>query len=304
MLARGLFLAYVLFNLVYATAFFVYPPLAAQFLSLAGRGPDCQRGEGLQAFARRYSQKNIERRLLSQSHLLRRDPDGLQLMETPKGNFWEPAIEGTVVVPQIAEFEAKYTGFDRPIHPGDIVLDCGANVGTFTREALDEGAAIVVAIEPAPNNVECLRRNFAAEITAGKVIVYPKGVWDKDDFLTLSISNTTSAMDSFVIQEGTHPGVRVPLTPIDKMVAELKLPKVDFIKMDIEGAEQRALAGGAKTIAAYRPRMEISVDHLLEDPQMVPVVIRKIQPNYQIECLETELHRKQLRLDAGILLFH
>jgi hypothetical protein len=87
-------------------------------------------------------------------------------------------------------------------------------------------------------------------------------------------------------------------------VAELKLPRVDFIKMDIEGAEKQALAGGARTLAAYRPRMEISVDHLPEDPRMVPDVIRQIQPDYRIECLETELHRKQLRLDAGILYFH
>src|SRR5215470_3427488 len=126
MLRRGLFVAYLLFNVVYATAFFLYPPLAAQALSLAGRGPDCRREEGLQAFARRYSQTAIERRLLAQSRLVRRDPDGLQLMETPKGKFWEPVIEGTVVVPQIAEFEAKYSGSERPIHPGDIVLDCGA----------------------------------------------------------------------------------------------------------------------------------------------------------------------------------
>jgi FkbM family methyltransferase len=304
MFLKGLFSTYVLFNVCYATAFFLYPPWAAQVLDLAGRGPDGHGGEGLQAFARRSSQKDIERRILSQSRLVRRDPDGLQLMETPKGKFWEPAIEGTVVVPQIAEFEAKYTGFERPIHSGDIVLDCGANVGTFTREAVDEGAAIVVAIEPAPNNVESLRRNFAAEIAAGKVIVYPKGVWDKDDFLTLAINNTTSAMDSFVIQGDTHPGVRVPLTTVDKLVAELKLPKVDFIKMDIEGAEKQALAGAAKTLAAYRPRMEISVDHLQEDPQMVPVVVRQIRSDYRIECLETEINRKKLRLEAGILYFH
>jgi FkbM family methyltransferase len=304
MLIKGSFVVYVLLNICYATAFFVYPPWAAQVLVLAGRGPECHREEGLQAFTRRYSQKAIERRVLAQSRLLGRDPHGLQLMETPKGKFWEPAVDGTMIVPQIAEFEAKYTGFPRPIHPGDIVLDCGANVGAFTREAVDEGAAVVVAIEPAPNNVESLRRNFAAEIAAGRVIVYPKGVWDKDDFLTLAINNTTSAMDSFVIHEDTHPGITVPLTTIDKLVAELKLPKVDFIKMDIEGAEKRALAGAAKTLLAYHPRMEISVDHLLEDPHMVPIVIHQIQPDYRIECLETELHRKQLRLDAGILYFH
>src|SRR5262249_14195596 len=157
----------------YATAFFAYPPLAAHLLVMAGRGPAGSREEGLQAFARRCSQKEIERRVLAQSRLVRRDSDGMQLMETPKGKFWEPVIDGTVIVPQIAEFEAKYTGFERPIHRGDIVLDCGANIGAFTSEAVDEGAALVVAIEPSPNNVESLRRNFAEEITAGKVIVYP-----------------------------------------------------------------------------------------------------------------------------------
>jgi FkbM family methyltransferase len=277
--------------------------LGAQALTLAGRGPEGLASQGVQAYSRRFSQHEIETRILAQSRLIARE-NGLQLMETPAGKFWEPLIEGTAIVAQLAEQEAKYSGFERPIHPGDIVLDCGANVGSFTRMALEQGAAIVVAIEPAPDNVECLRRSFASEVAAGKVIVYPKGVWDKDDFLTLSVSNTTSAMDSFVIQKDTHTGVKVPLTTIDKLVPELKLPRVDFIKMDIEGAEQRALAGGARTLATWRPRMEISVNHLPEDPHMVPLVIRQIQPDYRIECLESEVHRKKLRLEAEILYFH
>ena len=101
-----------------------------------------------------------------------------------------------------------------------------------------------------------------------------------------------------------HCAVTVPLTTIDKMVAELKLPRVDFIKMDIEGAEQRALAGGANAISTWRPRMEISVNHLPEDPHMVPVVIGRIRADYRVECLETDVHRKKLRLDSEILFFH
>ncbi len=295
--------AYVLFNVCYATVFFVYPPLGARVLTLVGRGPEGFASQGLRAYARSYSDDDIKRRILAQSSLIARE-NGLQLMQTPHGRFWEPQIEGTTIVAQLAEQEAKYSGFEQPIHPGDIVLDCGANVGSFTRMALEQGAAMVVSIEPAPDNVECLRRSFAPEIAARKVIVYPKGVWDKDDFLTLSVSNRTSAMDSFVIQKDTHAGVTVPLTTIDKMVAELKLPKVDFIKMDIEGAEQRALAGGARTITNWRPRMEISVNHLPEDAHMVPIVVRHIKPDYRIECLVADIHRKKLRLDSEILFFH
>ena len=65
------------------------------------------------------------------------------------------------------------------------MLDCGASDGDFTRQALAAGAQTVVSVEISPSSAECIRRNLAAEAAAGRVIVYPKGVWDKDDTLTL-----------------------------------------------------------------------------------------------------------------------
>ena len=97
------------------------------------------------------------------------------------------------------------------VRKGDIVLDCGANLGTFTRTALDRGAKTVVAIEPAPENLECIRRSFKDEIASGRVILYPKGVWDKDDVLTLHIHHDNSAADSFLIkdQKGDEEKIRL-----------------------------------------------------------------------------------------------
>src|SRR6266699_3485688 len=66
------------------------------------------------------------------------------------------------------------------VRQGDIVLDCGANIGVFTRKAPSRGAALVVAIEPAPQTLNALRRNFDTEIRQGRVIAYPKGLWDHD----------------------------------------------------------------------------------------------------------------------------
>jgi FkbM family methyltransferase len=166
-----------------------------------------------------------------------------------------------------------------------VVLDCGANLGVFTREALQAGARLVIAIEPAPENVEALKRNFEKEIVDGRVIIYPKGVWDKDDVLEMRQDPNNTAADTFVIQrDGFTKTVRVPLTTIDKMVDELKLDKVDYIKMDIEGSEVRALAGAKATIAKHHPRMGLSVYHQADHPVEVPKAAKAAWSGYRIEC--------------------
>jgi FkbM family methyltransferase len=289
----------------YVAAWFVYPPFAAAELIAVGRGPDCGRLEAFQAYYRMYKQRDFQANAVRQCRVAQVDPAGFQLTETPRGSFWEPKIEGSAVIAQIAELDAKYAGFEgTPVKKGDIVLDCGANIGTFTRQALDWGAAVVVAIEPAPENIACLRRNFRKEIESGRVIVYPKGVWDKDDVLTLYQSKDTSALDSVVMKGKSGDGIQVPLTTIDKLVAELKLERVDFIKMDIEGAEQKALAGGAQTLRAYRPRMEMSVNHLPEDADKVPAVIRSLRPDYRLHYLQCEADLNAWRIKGQIIYFY
>ena len=60
--------------------------------------------------------------------------------------------------------------------------------------------------------------------------------------------------------------------------------RVDFIKMDIEGAEVAALHGGRATIAKYRPRMALSVYHQAEHPVEVPKAVRAAWEGYRTEC--------------------
>jgi FkbM family methyltransferase len=192
-----------------------------------------------------------------------------------------------------------YGDADRGVRKGDVVLDCGANLGTFTRTALNRGAKTVVAIEPAPENLECLRRTFPNEIASGRVILYPKGVWDKDDVLTLHIHHDNSAADSFLIKDhkGDEETVQAPLTTIDKMMAELKLDRVDFIKMDIEGAEPNALRGGRETISKHHPRLAMSVYHEPTHAQVIPQIIRETWPGYRMECGPCAVVKTKIRPD-------
>jgi len=208
---------------------------------------------------------------------LTKDEGAIQLWETPRGPFWMPASSAAMMPLVLAEqTEEIYGRGDRAVHKGDIVLDCGADIGTFTRSALNYGAAMVVAIEPSPEKAPCLRRNFAGEIEAGRVILVHKGVWNEEGSLTLY-------GDTMVTQH-KGPGVVVPLTTIDKLVAELGLPRVDFIKMDIEGAEKPALSGASATIRKFHPRMSIATEHLPDDAVAIPRAVRAIAADYREQC--------------------
>ncbi|HOQ45190.1 MAG TPA: FkbM family methyltransferase [Bryobacteraceae bacterium] len=261
-------------------------PLRLSTLALLGRTKGCPFEETIRSADNLRLQIEIKDRILAASKLIGEDPAGYRLWETPKGRYWVPPGADYVLPFNLAEQERKIYGTgERAVQPGDVVLDCGANVGVYTREALAAGAKLVVAIEPAPENIECLRRNFAEEIRAGTVIVYPKGVWDKDDVLTLNVDPTNPAADSFVMHpENATPGPQAPLTTIDKLVEELKLERVDYIKMDIEGAEQRALAGARNTIARFRPRLAISAYHLPDDPEKIPEAVFRAWSGYRMEC--------------------
>ena len=272
--------------LVVAAVVYFYPPLRLAALAAAGRTTVCPFSQAVRSAANMSDQIDRHRRIVKASRMVETDPAGYHLWETPHGRYWMPAGSDYALPWDLAEQERKIYGTGaRAVQKGDVVLDCGANVGVFTRVALDAGARLIVAIEFAPENLECLRRNFAGEIRDGRVVIYPKGVWDKDDVLTLSVDPTNSAADSVVMHpEKSREGPRVQLTTVDKLVAELKLDRVDYIKMDIEGAEKQALAGARETLAKYHPRLSLSAYHRPEDPQKIPELVLAGWSGYRMEC--------------------
>ena len=103
--------------------------------------------------------------------------------------------------------------------------------------------------------------------------------------LTLHEDPGNTAADSFVIQlEGWKDVKGIPVTTIDNLVKELNLPRVDFIKMDIEGAEPRAIRGGLETLRRFRPRLAISAYHAPDHPVVIPAVVRLAHPDYRMIC--------------------
>ena len=261
----------------YKTVTFDSPPL-----------PACPCGKQFGDFMTVESKEDLGERIAKASKILKKDENGLELWDTPYGRFWMQPDNFTVFTWILAEQAADiYGDYSVGVRPGDIVLDCGAHVGVFTRHALRQGAKLVVAIEIAPDNIELLKRNFADEIASGSVIVYPKGVWDKDDTISLHVDKYSAGYSAVLEREKGFADVSVPVTTIDKIVDELGLPHVDFIKSDIEGAERNALAGATNTLYRFKPRMAIAGYHLIDDLIVLPAIALKAQPMYKACLLET-----------------
>ncbi len=203
--------------------------------------------------------------------------DGILRWQTPHGEFWVPA--GTSLPFLLAEQSLDlYGGNDMGVRPGDIVLDCGANVGTFTRHALNAQVERVIAIEPSPRNAYCLRQTFGKEIDEGKVVIVEKALWDAPGSMQMAVFDNGSALDSLVMHERVETSakstmVEVPLTTIDIVAADLGLERIDFIKMDIEGAERNALRGASETVRKHHPRLAIATENLPDDIRVVPKIV-------------------------------
>jgi FkbM family methyltransferase len=257
-------------------------------LSAVGRS-NCSLGGTYDSFSASRRHFDLLRQFRQSIRVVQRDAAaGLELWDTPAGQIWTAANDQILPVLLVEQHEQIYGSGDRAVHPGDVVLDCGANIGMFSRTAIASGARLVVAIEPAPQTLACLRRNMAKEIADGRVVVYPKGVWDKDAFLDLTVDDLNAGSNSLVLAPGHKSTVRVPLTTIDQIVQELHLARVDFIKMDIEGAEKMALAGARQTIQHFRPRMAISSEHLADDTTKIPAEVSRIRPDYRLEFADCE----------------
>jgi autotransporter strand-loop-strand O-heptosyltransferase len=116
---------------------------------------------------------------------------------------------------------------------GDVVIDCGANIGVFSRYAKVCGASEVYSFEPEPGNYAALEKNVTTK-------VYNEAVSDKESTMELYIHSCEgghSLKDDNI--NHTQLGYTVPVrtTTLDKVIANNGLDRVNFLKIDVEGSE-------------------------------------------------------------------
>ena len=150
-----------------------------------------------------------------------------------------------------------------------VVFDIGAFKGDtayfFSKKCSNK--ARIYAFEPDENNY--------------KVLLKIKEKYKLNNVITKNIllSNAEKEIDFISMIENT-PTIKKNAITIDKFVEENNIEKIDYIKMDVEGAERNILEGSIKTIKKFKPFLAIAIYHggklFMEDFYNIPIFIKNV----------------------------
>jgi FkbM family methyltransferase len=149
--------------------------------------------------------------------------------------------------------------------PGGVAFDIGANVGwhTLLMARLVGAAGRVVAVEANPSICDELRRNLRLN-RFGQVEILAHALGAAEDtmpFLDVRADDPGAASGHLVVSgDPGGPTVAVRVRPLDAVVREAGIERLDLIKLDVEGFEWPVLQGGRETIARFRPPVLFEYD--------------------------------------------
>jgi FkbM family methyltransferase len=142
---------------------------------------------------------------------------------------------------------------------GAIVIDIGAHTGYYSLVAAPR-AKTVIAFEPSPAIAARLKANVALNDFTN-IITVTAAISDQEGIVSLYVSsNDNSGMTGLQPAENFSGTIeKVPAFRLDSWIASNDLPGVNCIKLDVEGAELKALSGMRQALLTHHPVLFIEV---------------------------------------------
>lgn len=188
------------------------------------------------------------------------------------------------------------------VEPGDIVIDAGSCYGetllNFAYQVGNDGH--VYGVEFIPENLLIMEKNISMNsFFSGQLTVVDKAVWSKSD---LKVNYLNNGPGSKVCISNDFKGFqnKTSTITIDDLVLRYDIPKIDFIKMDIEGAEMEALHGARETLRRFTPKLAICVYHNLSDFVDIPEFITSLELGYKLYLRHATIHKEETVLFAKV----
>jgi FkbM family methyltransferase len=171
----------------------------------------------------------------------------------------------------------QYFDFINPA-PIRTILEGGVADGWTSVQLLEHfPEAIVYGFDP---DSEALGNSFYMEFLShcGRFHYKPFGLWDKRERLHFEVGE--GCMGRIACEPDDQSINYIDTISIDRFVVSTDIQRVDFIKLDIEGAELHAVKGAKETIRRHRPQMAVCVYHQLEHYYRIPFLLDECCTDY------------------------
>ncbi len=210
--------------------------------------------------------------------------------------FWSPYATVIDFIEQ--QYACRSENGDICCEEGDYVIDGGACWGDtalyFAALAGEKGK--VFSFEFLPENIAIFQKNLSLNPNLAKNIHHlPYALWSKSGE---SFSFASNGPGTRLTSSAGQSECRVKTMHIDGLVGSGMAKKIDFIKMDIEGAELQALKGAEKTIKKFKPKLAITVYHDFKDFWTIPQYIDSLDLGYQFEMRHFTIHSEETLIFA------
>ncbi len=155
----------------------------------------------------------------------------------------------------------EFEGFMQPwLNPqkGENCVDIGAHIGKYTLSLAKAvgNDGIVVSVEANPSNYKTLQNNIRLN-NLQNVIALNLAAWERECTLKLFTGHFAGHHSAKI--NWRLGWVEVKAAAMDSIIKGLRLDSVDWIKIDVEGAELEVLRGLKKTISKHKPKIIIEV---------------------------------------------
>jgi len=192
-----------------------------------------------------------------------------------------------------SDYESENFSFVKSIcKPGDTILDIGAHIGIFATitSKIIGSKGKIFAFEPTPNTFSVL--NQTVRINSLKNVIQPVNQAMGIDtglatfFISDSEADNGNSLISYKVDRKLN-GVKVFVNTIDNFVAVAKFKKIDFIKIDVEGAEYDTLRGGIEVFKKHRPYFILAIHPepiAKKGDKLEDIYDLLLQLNYKICC--------------------
>ncbi len=171
------------------------------------------------------------------------------------------------------------------VEGGDVVIDAGVGWGDTTiylaALANKEPSGHLYAFDILEEGMNALSEQCKLNPGIKNLTPVLRALYNKDGE---HVNISSPGPSAKVVNEETER--KVETVTIDTFSEHNSLEKVDFIKMDIEGAEVPALIGATGTIKMFKPKLAISVYHKWDDLLVIPQLIHSVRDDYSyyLDC--------------------